>query len=197
MAAKDRLLTSKRVECNKIYEKKFDENLSKIVESTHQFCDGNINKFGLMLQKTVYSREYLSGWKRLYETPLPTKKEFCSNLTMENIIDTDYKNVKRVQKDLASQNLGHYHNLYVQSDKLLLVNVFENFRNNCLEINEINSDLLLPAPGLIWQSPSTDSFCDIARQSILLSNVTKAVCRWFQVEKEEFLIHSEIHTKLR
>ena len=35
MTAKDRLLTSKCVECNKIYEKKFDENLSKIVESTH------------------------------------------------------------------------------------------------------------------------------------------------------------------
>ena len=96
MTAKDRLLTSKCVECNKIYEKKFDENLSKIVESTHQFCDGNINKFGVMLQKTVYSREYVSGWKRLYETPLPTKKEFCSNLTMENIIDTDYKNAKRI-----------------------------------------------------------------------------------------------------
>ena len=32
-------------------------------------------------------------------------------------------------KDLTRKNLGEYHDLYVQSNKLFLVDVFENFRS--------------------------------------------------------------------
>ena len=30
-------------------------------------------------------------------------------------------------------NFGDYHDLYVQSDILLLTDIFENFRNKCIE----------------------------------------------------------------
>ena len=33
--------------------------------------------------------------------------------------------------------LGEYYNLYLQSDTLLLADVFENFWNMCLEIQEL------------------------------------------------------------
>ena len=36
------------------------------------------------------------------------------------------------------KNLGDYHDLYVQSDTLLLVEVFENFTNMCLETYELD-----------------------------------------------------------
>ena len=39
--------------------------------------------------------------------------------------------------------------MYVQSDTLS--DVFENFRNMCLEIYELNSAKFLSAPGLAWQ----------------------------------------------
>ena len=32
------------------------------------------------------------------------------------------------------KNLVEYHDLYIQSDTLLLVGVFENFRGKCIEI---------------------------------------------------------------
>ena len=32
------------------------------------------------------------------------------------------------------KNLGKYHNLYAQTDTLLLTDVFEDFRNRCLKI---------------------------------------------------------------
>ena len=41
---------------------------------------------------------------------------------------------------------------YVQSDTLLLADVFENFRNTCLEIYELDSARFLTAPGLAWQA---------------------------------------------
>ena len=53
---------------------------------------------------------------------------------MENITDADYAHAKRVCKDFEIKNLGEYHDLYIQSDTLLLVDVFENLRNMCLKI---------------------------------------------------------------
>ena len=40
------------------------------------------------------------------------------------------------------------HELYVQSDKLLLADVFENFRNKCIKIYQLNPAQFLSAPGL-------------------------------------------------
>ena len=53
---------------------------------------------------------------------------------MKNIIDVDYAHAKWVCKDFEIKNLGEHHDLYVQSDTLLSVDVVENFRNMCLEI---------------------------------------------------------------
>ena len=51
-------------------------------------------------------------------------------------------------KDFEIKNLGEYHDLYVQSDTLLLANIFENFRNMSLEIYELDPAKFLSAPGL-------------------------------------------------
>ena len=53
---------------------------------------------------------------------------------MEDITDADYTHAKRACKDFKIKNLGEYHDLYVQRDTVLLVDVFENFRNMCIEI---------------------------------------------------------------
>ena len=42
--------------------------------------------------------------------------------------------------------------MYVQSDTLLLADVFENFRNMCLEIYELDPVYFVSAPGLAWQA---------------------------------------------
>ena len=44
-------------------------------------------------------------------------------------------------------NLGEYHDLYVQSDTLLLADVFENFRNMCLDIYGLDPVYFVSAPG--------------------------------------------------
>ena len=42
--------------------------------------------------------------------------------------------------------------MYVQSDSSLLADVFENFRNKCIEIYELDPTHFLSAPGLAWQA---------------------------------------------
>ena len=48
-------------------------------------------------------------------------------------------------------SLGDYHNLYVQSDTLILADVFEKFRDKNIEIYEIDPALIFSAPGFTWQ----------------------------------------------
>ena len=76
---------------------------------------------------------------------------------MEDIKDVDQKHAKRVfnevaHKNLSQKNLGDYHDLYVQSDTLLLADVFENFRNMCIKVYELDPAHFLSAPGLAWQA---------------------------------------------
>ena len=49
------------------------------------------------------------------------------------------------------KNLGGNHDLHVQSDTLLSADVFENFRNKCLEVYELDPAHFLSLPGLAWQ----------------------------------------------
>ena len=55
-------------------------------------------------------------------------------------------------EELKLKNLGDYHDLYIQSDTLLLADVFENFRDKCIEIYELNPAHFLSAPGLAQQA---------------------------------------------
>ena len=50
------------------------------------------------------------------------------------------------------KNRGEYHDLYVQCDTLLLADVFENFRDKCIEIYELDPTYFVSAPGLAWEA---------------------------------------------
>ena len=67
---------------------------------------------------------------------------------MENITDVDYRHAKRVFKNLDNKDLVDYHDLYVESDTLLLLDVFKNFRNKCIGIYELDPAHLLSAPAI-------------------------------------------------
>ena len=67
---------------------------------------------------------------------------------MEDITDADYAHVKRVCEDFETKNSGEYHDLYTQSDTLLLADVFENFGNMFLNTYELDSAKFCSAPAL-------------------------------------------------
>ena len=80
------------------------------------------------------------------------KKLFYSNLNLENISDEDYTHAQKTWDIFEIKNLGEYHDLYVQSDSLLFSDIFENFRNICLNIYKLDPAYFVPAPGLAWQA---------------------------------------------
>ena len=90
----------------------------------------------MLLRKGVYPYQYMDDWEKFNETTLAEKKEFYSNLNIEDITDAYYMHVKKVCKDFEIKNLGEYHDLYLESDVLLLADVFENFRKMFLQISE-------------------------------------------------------------
>ena len=53
---------------------------------------------------------------------------------MEDITEADYRHTKRFCKYFVIKNVGEYHDFYVQSDTLLVVDAFKKFRNMCLKI---------------------------------------------------------------
>ena len=132
--------------------KKIIEGLIKKCPSIYQFCSGDLNKFILLLRKGVYPFEYMDSWEKIEETTLPPKEAFYSNLHLEDISDEDYEHAQKLWDVFEIRNRREYHELYVQSDTLLLEDVFDNFRNMCLDVCGLDLVYFVSAPELAWQA---------------------------------------------
>ena len=133
--------------CKRNYEKDFNKRFA----NTYKFCNNDLNRF-IMLRNGVYPYEYMDTWEKFDETSLPDEKSFYSSLTIENISDIGYRHGNNVFKKFKLNDLGEYHDLFVQSDTLLLADAFENFRKTCIEVYELDPSNFLSVPGLAWQA---------------------------------------------
>ena len=80
------------------------------------------------------------------------KRLFYSKLNLEDITNEDYARAQKVWGVFEIKNPGEYHDLYVQSDTLLLADVFENSRDGCIEKYKLDPAHFLSTPGLAWQA---------------------------------------------
>ena len=127
-------------------------SLIEMFPNTYQLCKKDHNKFALLLRKGICSYEYMDSWEGFKEESLPDNESFYSELNQEHITDEDYAQAQKVWNTFDIKNLGEYHDLYVQSDTLLLADVFENVRDKCIKRYELDPDHFLSAPGLAWQA---------------------------------------------
>ena len=74
---KNNKLSYKCTECKKRSLKPINGLIEKF-PNVYQFCNGNTNKFILLLRKGVYPYKYMDSWERFDETSLPDKKAFYS-----------------------------------------------------------------------------------------------------------------------
>ena len=152
MKTKDEQLIFRSFSCKKNHKKNFNKELIQRFANIYEFGNEDHNKFILLLRKGVYPYEYMDSWERFNEKLFPDKEAFYSNLNMEDITEVDYRHAKRVLKNLSNINLGDYPHLYVQNDTISLADVFENFRNMCIKVYELDPAHFLSAPRLAWQA---------------------------------------------
>ena len=114
---------------------------------------GNTNmKMKLLSRKGVYPYRYMCSFDRFREEDLPPKSAFYNDLDEQHISEEDYFHAQLVWDVLNVKDLGGYHNLYMESDVHLLADVFENFRNLCLDIYGLDPAHFYTSPGLAWQA---------------------------------------------
>jgi hypothetical protein len=73
-------------------------------------------------------------------------------LEQEGISDEDYSHATKVCNTLNCQSFKDYHMIYLQCDVLRLADVFEEFRNACMNYNKLDPSNYLSAPSLAWDA---------------------------------------------
>ena len=118
----------------------------------------NLNKYytpeeaELIKQKGFYPYEYMDSEEKFKDTKLPPRKAFYSKLSGRGITEKDYKHAWNVWNTFNMKTFKEYHELYNETDVLLLADVFENFRDLCLKIYGLDPVYYFTAPGLAWDA---------------------------------------------
>ncbi|XP_043465724.1 uncharacterized protein LOC122500722 [Leptopilina heterotoma] len=122
----------------------------KIVKQA--FSNFTLEEINLLTRKGVLPYEYLDNLVKLKETRLPDKENFYSTLNDSGISDDDYLHAQRVWSTFNCSNLGEYVDLYMKTDVLLLTDIFENFRDQCLLAYGLDPAHYYTTPGLTWDA---------------------------------------------
>lgn len=122
--------------------------LDKLKETEKVFKD----QIELISRKGVYPYDYMSSIDKFDETEMPPKEEFYSKLNDCHISAEDYEHAKKVWAEFRMKTMGEYHDLYLKSDVLLLADMFEEFRNVCLENYKLDPAWYYTTPGLAWDT---------------------------------------------
>ena len=96
----------------------------------------------MFLGKGGYSYEDMDSWEKIDETLLPPKKAKFKRYYWQRLCARS-KSMGRIQNN---------HDLYGQSDILLVADVFKNFKNRRIEIYGLDPAHFASAPGLAWQA---------------------------------------------
>ena len=133
-------------------------SLDKLVKSNkketfkHTQIGRTNEEFELLIRKGVYPYEYMDSWERFDEAKLPPIENFYSSLSASSISPEDYKHAIKVWKTFNCKTLADYHDLYLKTDVNLLSDVFENFRNICLQQYKLDPANYYTSPGLSWDA---------------------------------------------
>lgn len=106
----------------------------------------------LLRRKGVYPYSYITNWEVFNETVLPPPSAFYNDLTEKPVEEKDYRHAHAVWEAFGIRTLGHYHDLYVMTDVLLLADVFQNFRQLCAEFYNLDPCHVFTAAGLSWEA---------------------------------------------
>ncbi|XP_022199851.2 uncharacterized protein LOC111056764 [Nilaparvata lugens] len=126
-------------------------NLVKSTEEVSTVLPHTAREFGdkleLVPRKGVFPYEYCNSWEKLEETPLPPEETFFNKLTDSHISDEAYEHAQQMWEKFDCKTLGEYSDLYLETDVLLLADVFESFRDMCLKNYNLDCAHYFTSPG--------------------------------------------------
>ena len=108
-------------------------------------------KWEIVSKKGFYPYDWMDSLEKFHET-LPDKNEFFSILSGEGISDENYLHAKNVWETFVCRTMGDFHDVYLETDVFLLADVFEEFRNVCLENYKLDPAWYYTFPGLAWDA---------------------------------------------
>ena len=115
-----------------------------------EFYEGE--QLDLIKRKGVFPYDWFDSFNRLSADHLPPKESFHSILNDSGISEEDYIHAQKVWETFNMKTMRDYHDLYLKSDVLLLSDVFENFRDVCLDNYHLDPMFYYTAPGLAWDA---------------------------------------------
>ncbi|KYN11372.1 hypothetical protein ALC57_16475 [Trachymyrmex cornetzi] len=127
-----------------------DKSKLKIIRS--EFSNLDAEDFDLLTRKGVFPYEYIDSVDKLNETSLPPRELFYSSLTDETASDDDYQHATNVWRRFCIETLCDYSDLYLKTNVLLLADVFENFRDTCIESYRLDPAYYYTLPGYTWDA---------------------------------------------
>ena len=81
-------------------------SLKEKLKNVYDFCNGNIDKFLLLLRKGAYPYDYMGNWKRFDQNTLPQRKEFYNELDHKDITNEYYAQAQKVWNTFIIKNLS-------------------------------------------------------------------------------------------
>ena len=115
-----------------------------------EFYEGE--QLDIIKRKGVFPYDWFDSFNRLSADRLPPKESFHSILNDSGISEEDYQHAQNVWETFKMKTMRDYHDLYLKSDVLLLSDVFENFRDVCLDNYRLDPMFYYTAPGLAWDA---------------------------------------------
>ena len=94
----------------------------------------------------------MDSFKKFDQTELPTKEQFYSVLNDQHITNEEYNHARKVWEAFDIKTMDEYHDLYLESNVLLLADVFESFRKTCLQYYKLDPCHYFTSPGLSWDA---------------------------------------------
>ncbi|CAB4030512.1 Gastrula zinc finger [Paramuricea clavata] len=126
---------------------KFKMNINVVPNNMEKYIS-----FSLVRQKGIFPYEYLDDISKLDTEGLPSRDEFYSSLYESKVKEEDYQRALKVWDHFGMKTMRDYHDLYLETDVLLLADVFENFRKTCLENYKLDPAHYISAPSLSWDA---------------------------------------------
>jgi hypothetical protein len=137
----------------------------------------------VFFQKGIYPYSYMDSIEKLCETQLPPQAMFTNDLTNEPLSDGDYASAQNVWEMFSCKTMKDYMEVYLLADILLLADIFENFRDNCLNDYELDPAYYFSSPHFTFEAylrkmgQTLDLLTDVNQYLFLSRGIRGGLCQ--------------------